>query len=103
MGNDYYCRAQGENVFVVPKPNEKMGIGFDQLPAAVRNSSILTGNDLGQLANVQHLPDQTSIELFRTLSEVQLALSYGENGLHKLAKSYLKEGKTEDAWKILLS
>lgn len=103
MGNDYYCRAQGENIFVVPKPNEKTGIGFDQLPSSVKNSSVLTGNDLGQLANIQQVPDQKSIDDFKTLPEVELAASYGETGLHKLAQSYLKEGKLEDAWKILLS
>jgi hypothetical protein len=35
MGSDYYCRASGDNVFVVPKPNEKIGIGFDQIPLQV--------------------------------------------------------------------
>jgi len=102
MGNDYYCRAQGENIFVVPKPNEKMGIGFDQLPEQVRNSSILTGNDLGQLGNIQQLPDLKNIDEFKNLPEVELAASYGITGLHKLAQSYLKEGKLEEAWKVLL-
>ena len=103
MGNDYYCRAQGENIFIVPKPNEKRGIGFDHLPEQVRNSSVLTGNDLGHLGNIEHLPDQKSIEEFKALPEVELAASYGVTGLHKLAQSYLKEGKLEEAWKVLLS
>ncbi|HEY5824148.1 MAG TPA: flavin reductase family protein [Cyclobacteriaceae bacterium] len=103
MGNDYYSRAQGDNIFVVPKPNEKMGIGFDHLPEQIRNSSILTGNDLGQLGNIQQLPDQKSIDEFKILPEVELAASYGATGLHKLAQGYLREGKLEEAWKILLS
>jgi flavin reductase (DIM6/NTAB) family NADH-FMN oxidoreductase RutF len=103
MGNDYYCRANGESIFIVPKPNEKMGIGFDQIPERIRNSSVLTGNDLGQLANIQQLPDQKGIDEFRSSSDVQLALSYGENAIHKLAQGYLKEGKLEEAWKVLLS
>jgi flavin reductase (DIM6/NTAB) family NADH-FMN oxidoreductase RutF len=103
MGNDYYCRANGEGIFIVPKPNEKMGIGFDQIPVRIRNSSVLTGNDLGQLANIQQLPDQKGIDEFRSSSDVQLALSYGEGAIHKLAQGYLKEGKLEEAWKVLLS
>jgi flavin reductase (DIM6/NTAB) family NADH-FMN oxidoreductase RutF len=103
MGNDYYCRAQGENIFVVPKPNEKTGIGYDQLPEQVRTSSVLTGNDLGQLGNIQQLPDQKSIDEFKNLPEVELAASYGITGLHKLAQSYLREGKLEEAWRVLLS
>jgi flavin reductase (DIM6/NTAB) family NADH-FMN oxidoreductase RutF len=102
MGNDYYCRVQGESIFVVPKPNEKMGIGFDQLPEQIRTSSVLTGKDLGQLGNIQYLPDQKSIDEFKTLPEVELAASYGVTGLHKLAQGYLKEGKLEEAWKTLL-
>jgi hypothetical protein len=102
MGNDYYCRVQGENIFVVPKPNEKTGIGFDQIPERIKNSSVLTGNDLGQLANIQQLPDQNSVNEIRNTPEVELALSYGERALHKLAQSYLKEGRLEEAWKVLL-
>jgi flavin reductase (DIM6/NTAB) family NADH-FMN oxidoreductase RutF len=103
MGNNYYSRAQGESIFEVPKPNEKLGVGFDRLPENIKNSSVLTGNDLGQLANIEKLPDAGSIEVYKTLQEVRLALSYGEVALHKLAQSYLKEGKTEEAWKILLT
>jgi len=64
---------------------------------------VLTGNDLGQLGNIQHLPDQKSIDEFKSLPEVELAASYGVSALHKLAQGYLKEGKLEEAWKILLS
>jgi flavin reductase (DIM6/NTAB) family NADH-FMN oxidoreductase RutF len=103
MGNNYYSRVQGESIFEVPKPNEKLGIGFDHLPEKIKNSSVLTGNDLGQLANVETLPDAKSIAEYKVLQEVQLAASYGEAALHKLAQNYLKEGKTEEAWKILLS
>ena len=38
------------------KPNTQLGIGVDALPENIRNSAILSGNDLGKLANVQELP-----------------------------------------------
>jgi flavin reductase (DIM6/NTAB) family NADH-FMN oxidoreductase RutF len=103
MGYNYYSRAQGESIFEVPKPNEKLGIGFDQLPDKIKNSSVLTGNDLGQLANIEKLPDTKSIEDYASMPDIKLASSYGEVALHKLAQGYLKEGKTEEAWKVLLS
>jgi flavin reductase (DIM6/NTAB) family NADH-FMN oxidoreductase RutF len=103
MGQDYYCRAQGDAIFIVPKPNDKLGIGFDQLPAHIRNSSILTGNDLGRLANVQKIPDATSVEEFKLDPMVSMALQYGEVAVHKLASQYLKDGKVEEAWKALLA
>lgn len=102
MGMDYYCRASGESVFVVPKPNEKVGIGIDQIPLKIRNSSILTGNDLGRLGNIEKLPDQRQVYEFQSSDEWKKAAHTGEEKLHLLAQQYLKEGRVEDAWKVLL-
>jgi flavin reductase (DIM6/NTAB) family NADH-FMN oxidoreductase RutF len=103
MGGDYYVRAKGENVFTVPKPNEKLGIGFDGLPAAVRNSAVLTGNDLGRLANIEQLPDPASIQLYISRHpESAAAASRGVDALHQLAQRLLNEGKLEEAWKTIL-
>ena len=52
LGRNWYCRVDEQNLFEVEKPNTKLGIGFDALPPFIRNSKILTGNDLGMLANV---------------------------------------------------
>ncbi len=103
MGGDYYLRAQGENIFTVPKPNEKLGIGFDQIPSEIRNSSILTGNDLGKLANVEHLPGQQDVEEMGKSREFHTARSQGATEVHILAQKYLMEGKVEEAWKVLLA
>ncbi|MBD0299960.1 MAG: flavin reductase, partial [Nitrososphaera sp.] len=56
LGGDWYCRVTKENLFIVPKPNVKLGIGMDALPESIRSSTILTGNHLGQLANVHEQP-----------------------------------------------
>ncbi len=103
MGGDYYLRAQGENIFTVPKPNEKLGIGFDQIPSAIRNSSILTGNDLGKLANVEWLPDQSDVDEVKRNSEFNSARTEGEVAVHILAQNYLRVGRVEEAWKVLLA
>ena len=49
MGGDYYVRANGDALFTVPKPLSTLGIGVDQIPEDIRNSKILSGNDLGML------------------------------------------------------
>jgi flavin reductase (DIM6/NTAB) family NADH-FMN oxidoreductase RutF len=103
LGADWYCRVQGNAIFKVPKPLEKLGIGVDQLPQHIRLSRILTGNDLGILANIETLPDLLSIKEMRQSSEVQAAIRTGEEAVHRLAQEYLNKGKIEDAWKILLS
>lgn len=100
MGNDFYCRAQGENIFEVPKPNVKLGIGFDQLPPSIRDSKILTGNDLGRLANVEKLPSEPELEEFRKSNPLQLNQP---SERHSLAKEALSAGDVLKAWKILMS
>ena len=100
MGNDYYCRAAGENIFEVPKPNVKIGIGMDQLPAKIRNSNVLTGNDLGRLANIEKIPSQEQVEQFK--NENPSLLELGQRQLHEFAKQELAKGEMEKAWMILL-
>jgi len=100
MGYDYYCRAHGSALFTVPKPNAKIGIGYDQIPEKIRNSKILTGNDLGQLGNIEKLP--ADLEQLKGRPEVQEALLRGEEQIHRLAQAYLQQGNLEDAWRLLL-
>jgi flavin reductase (DIM6/NTAB) family NADH-FMN oxidoreductase RutF len=99
MGQDYYCRANGDNIFVVPKPNDKLGIGFDRLPESVRNSEILSMNDLARLANVENLPDAEEA----LLSDPEWAHHKTVEQLHVFAKQLLKEGKVNEAWRALLA
>ena len=110
MGGDWYCRANGEALFEIPKPNTQLGIGFDQMPLSVRNSPVLTGNNLGRLGNVQKLPTSESIEAFSQLPEIKEMHRRYRNDpegfqyhLHQLAQQYLEAGKVEEAWKVLLS
>lgn len=103
MGQDYYCRAQGDAIFVVPKPNEKVGVGFDAIPDHARRSRFLTGNDLGRLANLEKLPTAAEIADFRTDREVVAAIAKGEEGTHLLARELLQRGKIMEAWIVLLA
>jgi flavin reductase (DIM6/NTAB) family NADH-FMN oxidoreductase RutF len=103
MGGDYYCRAHGENIFTVPKPTDKISIGIDQIPPSIRNSTVLTGNDLGILGSSLSLPDDQTIRLFKASPEYQALAERDKESIHTLAKQYLREGRVEEAWKILLS
>lgn len=109
MGSNWYCRANGDKVFEVAKPLMKMGMGVDQLPEAIRNSRILTGNDLGQLGNVEQLPSQEDVADFAaentyilSLKQFNLSDSEWKLQLHYLAHDYLRQGRVEEAWKVLL-
>ena len=99
MGADYYMRAQKPNIFTVPKPNDKLGIGIDQLPERIRKSRILTGNDLGKLANVERVPDREAV----SSPELVSAGKQGEESLHGLAQQMLQAGDVNGAWQVLLA
>ena len=107
MGQDYYCRASGAAVFEVPKPNTQLGIGIDNLPSAIRSSKVLSGNNLGMLANVFSLPDiNPAFDDNRVKQIVQyysLSPDEMERELHIYAKTLLDAGLVNEAWQILLS
>ncbi|MBX2966051.1 MAG: flavin reductase family protein [Cyclobacteriaceae bacterium] len=99
MGSDWYCRANGDSLFRLPQPAAKLGIGFDQLPDKIKQSKILTGNDLAMLAGVEQIPDVSDTML--TLHEKEI-IKNGEEAVHHLVKQYLQNGEVENAWKILI-
>ncbi|MBO9153156.1 flavin reductase family protein [Chitinophaga sp. GCM10012297] len=107
MGADYYCRASGDAVFEVEKPNLKVGIGVDALPAGIRNSHILTGNNLGQLGNVNELPviDATFNDdhLKNIIQYYSINPEEMEKELHAYAKKLLEQNKVTEAWQVLLA
>lgn len=110
MGQNWYCRANGDAVFEVPKPGRIVGMGVDAIPENIRNSSILTGNDLGQLGMASTLPTEDEIKEYyqqpnvkELLKEYSLKPAQVERMLHKNAHRLLEEGKTTEAWKMLLS
>src|SRR5690606_14360264 len=97
----------GEAVFSVPKPNTRLGIGIDQLPESIRQSKVLTGNDLGMLANVSEIPAHSALRsddrlrhIVREFSSDQQAR---EHALHVYAQELLARQKVEEAWQVLLT
>ena len=67
MGGNWYCRANGDAMFEIQKPLTTLGIGIDSLPEKIRNSKVLTGNDLGRLGNLEQIPSQEEIESLGSL------------------------------------
>jgi len=106
LGGDWYCRVDASNLFQVEKPNVKLGVGFDALPASVRASKILSGNDLGLLANVHEMPQiDTSFEddhLKQIVQYYNVNPEEMEKEIHLYAKKLLTEGKVMQAWQVLL-
>ena len=105
MGGSLYCRANGDALFEIPKPIRRKGIGVDTLPASIRNSNILTGNNLGRLGNIEELPSQEMINIVRSKHSIQEILTNSNinqlEALHRLAQQMLDSGQTEKALTVL--
>lgn len=100
MGGNWYARAQGNAIFEIPKPLTTKGIGVDQIPDHIRNSTILTGNNLGRLGNVEQLPSPEEVNAFSNDPSIKNVT--GRDALHALAKGVLEKGDVATAWKMLL-
>ena len=107
LGDDWYCKVDESNLFRVAKPNKELGIGVDALPEGIRNSKILTGNNLGQLANVQEMPmidpsfDDSLLE--EIIQYYSIDPEEMEKEIHFYAKKLLDDGKVSEAWQVLLA
>jgi flavin reductase (DIM6/NTAB) family NADH-FMN oxidoreductase RutF len=105
MGGDYYCKVTPESIFVLPQPKDKCGMGVDVLPESIRKSSVLTGNNLGQLGSFYGLPSMEEVRkslhdtaLVDTLTE----LSEDVIKLHQFAKLKLDSNDAWEGFKILM-
>ena len=87
LGGNWYSRNTKENLFEVPKPLVSQGIGYDELPVEVKNSTVFTGNDLGMLSNVESLPG---------------TVFFADEDVHRKAQKLLIEQRIEEAWDLLI-
>ena len=99
-GGSFYSRAN-TSFFEIPKPLMQKGLGVDQLPVEIKTSDILTGNDLGQLGNVEGLPEVSDVNKF--LQDNPQFITSKINEKHKFAQEFLQKNDVESAWKVLLS
>jgi flavin reductase (DIM6/NTAB) family NADH-FMN oxidoreductase RutF len=106
---NYYVKAFGDSLFEVEKPLAKLGIGIDNLPDNIKFSKILTGNDLGQLGNVERLPDAKNVEKIKSNPDCAILIHelandpiHLEQELQLLAKKWLNKGNVSDALALLM-
>ena len=103
MSENYWCRAHGDAVFAVEKPLPFPAMGIDSLPESVRNSRILTGNDLGKLGNIEAFPTEESKSIFKEKEGLLLMDKIkSADDLHRAAQKLLAEGEKEKAINLLL-
>ena len=104
MGGNWYNRSR-EGMFEVIKPIKTRGIGVDALPISIKNSTILTGNELGILGNSERIPTMNEVKEYLSLKvekSFDIQTSTKEN-IHKQAQDMLQKGTILDAFKLLLA
>ncbi|MBT5403486.1 MAG: flavin reductase family protein [Crocinitomicaceae bacterium] len=109
MGGNWYCRANKASMFEIEKPITKCGIGLDSIPVEIIQSTVLSGNDLGQLGGIESLPNETDVNDYKLITLSDVFIQYEDDAksleleLHRLAKKLLENNKIEEAWMALLA
>jgi flavin reductase (DIM6/NTAB) family NADH-FMN oxidoreductase RutF len=97
LGGNWYSRPK-TGLFEVPKPLRSLGIGVNALPEHIRLSTVLTGNDLGMLGNLERLPTAQELTAFKGSSEV-----FSSEEIHRKAQALLAQGQTTEALIVLMA
>jgi len=97
MGGNWYCRSK-DAMFEVPKPLSSLGVGVDAIPASARNSTVLSGNDLGKLGNVESVPEKDEVKAYAIEHDL---MEFSEMERHQKAKELIRKNQLKDAWKII--
>lgn len=98
MGDNWYCRAQGDALFEVKKPITSIGVGYDAIPDSIKHSKVLTGNNLGLLGSIEQVPTNDEVKAYRE----SLKNFAGEEERHLFAQSLLEANRVKEAWMVLL-
>ncbi len=104
MGGNWYSRAN-QGLFEIPKPLTTLGIGVDNIPEFIKESTIFSGNDLGMLGNVESLPTTEEINIFvkENIHVKGVLSSADEEKVQLKAKEFLNKQDALSAWKVLLA
>ncbi|TVQ10481.1 MAG: flavin reductase family protein [Bacteroidetes bacterium] len=110
LGNFNYCRANGESIFAIQQPPAEIAIGFDNLPAELKTSKVLTGHHLAMLAGVTEIPAMEDVDKYVNdgADEMNPLLSAQktnekETFVHEKIKELLNNGETRKAWLFYLA
>jgi flavin reductase (DIM6/NTAB) family NADH-FMN oxidoreductase RutF len=93
LGANWYGKTTKDSIYEIVKPISRIGMGIDNLPSDIKNSEILTGNELAILASAENIPEK--IEFINRDNK-------NKSEKHILAKDFLSQGEVNNAWQILL-
>ena len=83
-GANWYGKTTKDSLYEIAKPISRTGMGFNKLPENIKNSTILTGNDLAILASAENIPAKIELKARENKSKEEK---------HIFAKELLSQGK----------
>lgn len=98
-GGNWYTRTHPAALFEVEKPSQPLGMGVDRLPDRIRNSTVLTGNDLGILANIPVAPTPEEAEAMAARYDWSIV---DRETAHSRARAMIERQEIEEAWAFLV-
>ena len=82
---------------------------YEDLPAFIRNSKVLSEEEKIRLTEIDHLPNETEVDYFRTEPQIQELTNafIGDDNtrdihLQEKAKEYIANEDIYSAWKVIL-
>jgi flavin reductase (DIM6/NTAB) family NADH-FMN oxidoreductase RutF len=99
LGGNWYARINKDSLFQLDKPNEKIGMGFDQLPEAIVNAEWLTKNEKAKLANLNNPPQkEEALGLLSPELVEKLSVRKSNEEIQSIIKAFLNNGDSLNAW-----
>ena len=102
LGRAFYVRSSGEAIYKFFQNVTILGMGYDQLPEGIKQSTVFTGNNLGQLASLPKPPSPKSVEILRQQADIKAILASDNTitNLHRYAQKELAKENVEFAAQI---
>lgn len=87
LGRAYYVRASGDAIHTIYQDIAPGVIGYDNLPKSIRQSKILTGNELAMLAAQRAIPTAEQVAATR---KTLLPADPSDDILHRIIATHLQ-------------
>ena len=101
MGRNYYVRASGAALMEIYQSVTEIPLGFDGLPKSIRESNVLTGNDIAALSSLKTLPTNDEISQYLQYHPEFVPLDNIQKQYK--ARELIRDGKANEALCLLMS
>ena len=102
LGRAFYTRASGDSIMKVYQNVGKICLGYDQIPDSIKNSTILSANDVARVAGQLALPNEEELATAKQKFAHLLGSDKNQEKIHKEAKSIIANDDVMSAFALLM-